>query len=396
VSQLNDGPATKDRARPLRRAKAEFDRARPRRGVRQVFFAAVVVALASLACAVKVSSTTVPRGPVGDTFREMNDAIKDRQYRQIEAVVVLQGGTTFYEGYFGRSGPESRIDARSAGKSITALAVGVAIADGAITDVDAPVFDYFKEMEPFVDDGPIKRAITLRDLLTMSSALDCDDWRSSPGNEERMYRTREWTRFALDIPVAAGYERDPSGYGRFSYCTAGAYLLGRIVERATGQDFADYVQERLFNPLGIDDPQWRRSPTGKVQSGGQLRLRARDFAAIGELVRRGGEVGGTQLVPREWLREMVTIRRSATPQDGYAYLWWVRAFTSGDGGRAGWYMSGNGGNKVVVLPALDAVVVILSTLYNHREMHQQTTEILERFVLPALEAGAPAREPANR
>ena len=317
----------------------------------------------------------------------MTAEIEAGKYRKIEAVRVIRDGRTVFEGDYRGNTPESRIDARSSGKSITALAIGMAIDDGKLAGVDLPVFGFFKDREPFAHDGPAKRAITIRDLLTMSSALDCDDWTdASPGNEERMYATRDWTRFALDIPIAKDYARSSGGLGRYSYCTAGAFLLGRIVERATGERFDAYVQRRLFDPLGITGAEWKTSPKGEIQSGGQLSLRARDFAAIGQLILDGGMAGGKQIVSRAWLREMLGVRAKATPLDGYGYLWWVRDYRETGNPRPwpGFYMSGNGGNKVVLFPDLKTVVVILSTNYNQRDMHQLSSALIERHILPAL------------
>jgi len=325
------------------------------------------------------SADTLPLG-------SMSASIRNGDYRKIEAVIVDQGGKIVFEEYYGGTTPETRIDARSAGKSITALAVGVAIDEGLIDGVGTPLFSYFSARAPFAHDGPLKQAITLHDVLSMSSELDCDDWEDSPGNEERMYDTTDWTRFALDIPLDAEFAKDEAGQGRFSYCTAGVFLLGRVVEQATGMPFDEWVQERLFTPLGVEGAEWRRSPGGEVQSGGQLSLRARDFSRIGRLVLDRGQSDGQTLVSRDWLREMLAPRARATPQDAFGYLWWVRDFRvpGEQTPHPGFYMSGNGGNKVVVLDEYDAVVTILSTNYNQRDMHNLTTDILERHVLPVL------------
>lgn len=346
----------------------------------------MMVRSAFLAAAMLVAMPVAAQ-PAQLDLSAMSAEIEAGKYRKIEAVRVIRHGQAVFEGDYRGNTPDSRIDARSSGKSITAIAIGMAIDDGKLAGVDLPVLGFFKDRAPFAHDGPAKQAITIRDLLTMSSALDCDDWTdASPGNEERMYATRDWPRFALDIPIARDYARGASGLGRYSYCTAGAFLLGRIVERATGERFDAYVQRRLFDPLGITGAQWKASPKGEIQSGGQLSLRARDFAAIGQLVLDGGMAGGKQIVSRAWLREMLGVRAKATPLDGYGYLWWVRDYRTPDNPRPwpGFYMSGNGGNKVVLLPDLKAVVVILSTNYNQRDMHQLSTALIEQHILPAL------------
>lgn len=329
-----------------------------------------------------------PRAPAGaDPLSTLTRAVEDGRYRRIEAIWVERGGRVVYERYFRRTHADSRVDARSAGKSITAVAVGIALAEGHLSDVRAPVLSFFPDRKRIAHDGPVKRAITLEDLLTMSSALDCDDWTpTSPGNEERMYRHRDWTRFALDIPVDPEYRRGTDGRGRFSYCTAGAFLLGRVLERATDTRFDTYVQTRLFEPLGITGARWRRAPNGEVQSGGQLALRARDFGAVGRLVLDRGMRDGHAIVSRDWLGRMLRPRLRATPRDAYGYLWWIRDYWHDDVPHPGFHMSGNGGNKAIVFPDLDAVVVVLSTNYNRPDMHDLSTEIVERHILPALVA----------
>ena len=324
--------------------------------------------------------------PGSESMRDMTAAIERGEYDRIEAVVVERGGSVSYEAYFHKTDAETRIDARSAGKSITALAMGVAIDEGDIASVHEPLMDYFDDKHPVEHDDAVKRGITIEDVLTMSSALDCDDWHASPGNEERMYRSRDWTRFALDLPLDSAYARDATGRGRYSYCTAGAFLLGRVLERATGVAFDVYVQRKLFDPLGIVDPVWRRAPNGEVQSGGQLALRARDFAALGRLVLDRGRHGEQTLVSRQWLRQMLQPRVKASPRDGYGYLWWVRDFYVDGVGHPGFYMSGNGGNKMVVFPEFDTVAVVLTTNYNQANMHDLSTALVERYILPAVKS----------
>ena len=151
------------------------------------------------------------------------------------SVLVLKDGRLVFERYFGSGGREVLNDTRSAMKSITALAVGLALADRVLGSIDEPAFRRLTDRTPFRNDGPLKQQITLADFLTMSSALDCNDWdESSPGNEEGMYPRGDWTRWAVDLPLKPDYRRDATGRGPFSYCTAGVFLLGQILQRAAG------------------------------------------------------------------------------------------------------------------------------------------------------------------
>jgi CubicO group peptidase (beta-lactamase class C family) len=176
--------------------------------------------------------------------------------------LAAKDGKTVYEGYFGGTDADTLQNTRSATKSVTSLAAGIAVAEGRIPSVSAPAFAFLADLQPFAHDGMVKSAITVEDLLTMSSALDCDDNdEQSPGNEENMYPKQVWARWAVDLPVKPRYERDASGLGPFAYCTAGVFLLGQIIQRASGMPVDQYVREKLFKPLGIARWQWPTSPS---------------------------------------------------------------------------------------------------------------------------------------
>jgi len=312
-------------------------------------------------------------------FAALREAIESAAYPQTRAVVLLHGGSVVFESYADGGAREALNNTRSATKTVTALAVGAALADGAIGSLDDSAFGYLGDLAPFANDGPVKRAISIRDLLTMSSALDCDDGDpQSPGNEENMYPQPSWSRWAADLPVASGFE------GRWRYCTAGTVLLGHIVRNATGEPVDAFIERRILEPLGITEARWFRSSSGEPMTGGGLELRALDLAALGELLLRRGRHGDRQILPADFVDDMLSLHARANPEQGYGYLIWHRDYRGPCGSTEGWYMAGNGGNAVVVFRALDAVAVVARTRYNTRGMHQETTELVERYVLPAL------------
>ena len=314
-------------------------------------------------------------------------AIEAGQFRQITSVVAAVDGGLTLEHYFADTGPSHAHNTRSATKTLVAMAIGAAIADGKLAGVDQPVFALFETEQPFRFDSERKRAITVRDLLTMSSALDCDDnvW-ESPGNEEHMHPARRWTYFVLDLPTSDDYARDQRGYGPFRYCTAGSFLLGQVVERATGEPVDQYIERRLLTPLGVRSVTWYRSPSDEVQTGGGTLLTSRALLAVGELLRRRGRHGTEQLLPASWVDAMLTEHVRANQRQHYGYQIWHENFACGDATVSGWYLAGNGGNKVVIIDELDLTAVITATLFGTRGMHEQSTQLLERHVLSGLPA----------
>lgn len=338
--------------------------------------------------------TALPRslGVDPEPLQRLGEAIGRGEYPKTTSVLVVYRNRLIFEGYFADGGAEVLNDTRSATKSITALAVGAAIHDGKIASVRAPAWQFLADLAPFRDDTPLKREITVEDFLTMSSALDCnDDVDASPGNEERMYVEQRWTRWAVDLPTKPEYLRDATGRGPFSYCTAGAFLLGQIIERAARTPVDQYIEQRIFMPLGISKWEWPRSPSGEVMTGGGLRLRSRDLAKIAWMLVNDGRWAGQSVVPEDWIRAAMSAHRRANAEQDYGYLFWQRTYATKCGAISGWYMSGNGGNAVLILKDLDAAVVVSRKNYNTRGMHQQTVNLLEQYVLPALPCSSPTR-----
>lgn len=331
-------------------------------------------------------------GPLrGPSLQTMEDAVQKGELKKITSVVVLRHGQMVYERYFDGDASTLR-NTRSATKSITGMLVGIAIDRKLISGVDARVFSFFPDKQPFASPDPRKLKITVEDFLTMSSILECDDWNDfSRGNEERIYLVEDWVKFVLDLPVRGFSSFHPAPatlpYGRsFSYCTGGAVTLGAVLERATHLPTQDFAQQNLLTSLGIEKLKWQFSPTGLAMTGGGLELTSRDLAKLAQLYLNGGVWNGRRLVPRSWVEASIRPHARIDEHTEYGYFWWLKSFRAAGGkDHAAYYMSGNGGNKVAVFPDLDAVVVITSTNYSTRGMHEQTDRMLTDYILPALE-----------
>lgn len=322
---------------------------------------------------------------------ELADEIERGTYKDITSVLVMKNGEMVYERYFGNGGTMYPNNTRSATKTVTSMALGAAIQQGAFESVEDPVWPLFSIYEPVDNPSPLKADIRLKDLLTMSSALDCNDNdQATPGYEDKMHERDDWTDFVLDLPVMPGWSRDATGLGPFRYCTAGTFLLGQAIELAVGQNLDEFVDAALFGPLEVEYRQWYRSPIGEEQAGGGLLLYSRDLMKLGMLALNDGVWNNRRLLPEGWIADSTKAHRQASETQGYGYQWWVRDFTSVTTGlvHPAFLKSGNGGNKVVVFKDTGIVVVITAERYNTRGMHQQTTEIIQDYILPAFEVGA--------
>ena len=320
----------------------------------------------------------------------MDAAVRAGEFRSITSIVVARRGRIVHERYFDDDGAQARRNTRSLTKTVTAMLIGAAIRDGHLPGVNARVMPYFRSMGPFANPDPRKDAITIEDLLTMSSLLECDDDNSfSRGNEERMYLVEDWIGFTLDLPIKGfpAWTTKPadSPYGRaFSYCTAGVSTLGALMELATGQGLDAYARKVLFAPLGIEGEQWQHAPTGFAQGGGGLSLRSRDLLMLGELLRNRGRHRDAQLLPADWVAAMTTPRVHVDDARGdYGYLTWLPTLKVKERAMAGAGFYGNGGNKVVVIPTLDLTIVVTATNYGMAGAHGLSERLITEYILQA-------------
>ena len=289
------------------------------------------------------------------SFTENTDA-------SIHSFLIIRNGKLVLESYFNGWNRKRRHDLRSATKSITSCLVGIAIDKGFIPSTDEPVLDFFPEYKPFAHSDPRKESATIRHFLQMRTGLACNDWTSSsPGNEEKMYKQRDWIRFVLDLPVIS----HPGQH--FSYCTGSPVTLGGVISKASAMTIPEFSDKYLFEPLGVTDYQWEFQPNGNTDTGGHIHLYPRDMAKLGLLFLNNGNWRGAQLVSANWVAESTRATDEIAPDNfttlGYAYLWWTKNWNV-EGNPHSYFASGNGGQFILVFPSLNAVIVFTGGKYN--------------------------------
>ena len=300
------------------------------------------------------------------------------EHPDLRAVVVRRHGAIIAERYYNGERADGLHDVRSAGKTITALLVGIAIDRGAIAGAAVPV--------PTVLPGAARGALagaTLEDLLTMRSGLDADDQDAgSPGNEDRLDGAADPAQFA---PAVRGRSRPGE---RYVYNSLTAYLVGLAVEHATGQHLDELAAQALFAPLGITAWRWQRDTAGHTKGQGNLALTARDFSKFGELVLHGGAYQGHRVVAARWIHDSVEPHVQIADVDPYAdsygYLWYNRRHRVNGRDVDVAFASGNGGNKIYVVPSDDLVVAITSSAYGQGYGQRRSQAIL-LAILAAME-----------
>jgi CubicO group peptidase (beta-lactamase class C family) len=152
----------------------------------------------------------------------------------------------------------------------------------------------------------------------------------------------------------------------FVYNSGATQLLSYILKTATGKEVDDYAKEHLFDPLGIEDYYWKRTPKGLADTQGGLYLLPRDLAKIGYLYLKGGVWDGRQIVPGDWITQ--STQTEVKSGFHYGFQWWLlpRLSAGGDGGYAA---RGYGGQILIVVPELDLIAVFTGwNIYGRPEL----------------------------
>ena len=317
-------------------------------------------------------------------------------------IVIARHGRLVYERYF--AGNDWRLsmplgdvnfeaatkhDVRSISKSVTSLLVGIAFDRGLLADLDARAFSFFPEYEALRT--PEKDRITLRHLLTMSSGLAWDETTVPFTDPSNTYSQMEVAPRADHYVLAQPLAARPGEV--FNYNSGSAELLGLILRKVSGKRLDAFAKEALFDPLNITDWDWEGTAAFNPSAASGLRLRPRDLAKIGQLVLERGKWHGRQIVSSSWIEDSITPRLSGKdaammfyrPEGitSYGYLWWLGRSPPEHPERDMIAGGGYGGQRVLILPNLGAVVVTTAGLYGDKASGLTALTTLNEFVFPA-------------
>jgi len=302
-------------------------------------------------------------------------------FKNITSVVVLKKGKLLIEEYFNNADRSTQHDVRSVGKSFASTATGIALGEGYLKSEAQPLKAFYN-LKDFAHYSPRKETITLKELLTMSSALEGNDDRpESIGNEENMYPTANWVKFALDLPVDTVRRA-----ADWHYFTAGVVLLGDIINKSVPDGLERYMDQKLFSPLGIRTYSWQHTPQQVANTAGGIRMNALDFAKYGQLYQNEGRWNGQQILPKAWV-DKTFFRYKAIPgrpNEYYGYLFWNKTYSVKGHSYETYYCAGNGGNKIYVFTDQPLVVVVTATAFNTAYAHTQVDRMMEEYILPAV------------
>jgi CubicO group peptidase (beta-lactamase class C family) len=263
------------------------------------------------------------------------------------AFLVIKDDVLLYEGYFNGYNHNSTVTSFSVAKSFVSALVGVAISEGYIGNVEDPITKYLPEL---LKKDSRYQNITLRHLLTMSSGIRYKD--RGPSSDDIT------TYYAPDLRVAAISSPIVGNPGQeFHYNNFHPLLLGLVLERTTGRHVAQYLEEKIWRPLGMEAAgSWsldsEQSGFEKMESG--INGRAIDFAKFGRLFLNKGNWNGMQVIPAEWVDESTRLDTTTDPAPQYQYFWWVNSKITA---KHHFYAAGKHGQYIYIVPEQNLIFV---------------------------------------
>ena len=313
--------------------------------------------------------------------------IRAGDFGAVHGLVIVRKGYVITDEYFGWNA-DTIHTMQSVTKSVTSLLTGIAIDRKLLRGVGEPMTELFSAYAPIANLDDRKRAMTVRDVLTMRTGFDWNEdvYAGSPLEKLNNLQT-DWIRFVVDWPMIAAPGTS------WVYNSGGAIALGGGLGIAAGMNTADFARQFLLRPIGVTDDKWARGyPDLLPHMGGGLYMTTRDLARVGYLVLRNGKWKDQQVVPSAWITESTS--RATTPgrqlngrSFDYGYLWWILpldGITGASRSRDDVAITASGayGQWLFVVPRYDLVVAINSDIQSGN--YPGGTEMLTNHILPAM------------
>ena len=240
---------------------------------------------------------------------------------RVSGLLVLRNGEVVLEKYALGATPTTRWMSMSIAKSITSTLIGVALAEGRIAGLDAPVTRYVPTLAGSAYDG-----VTVRDVLMMASGVKWNETYTNPDSDRRhLLNAQIAQRPGAALAVMAALPRAGARGSLWNYSTGETQVAGELLRGAVGQPIATYLSERLWQPLGMesDATWWLDAPNGHEIGGSGFSATLRDYARFGLFFMRSGEIAGRRVLPDGWVAEAGSPKRLTTGATiPYGYMWW--------------------------------------------------------------------------
>ncbi len=288
--------------------------------------------------------------------------IIDGEYGRINSFLLIKDNRLICEEYFYGFTKEDLHHIESSNKSLTSLLIGIAKDKGFLTDINEPICQIFPEYKHLKDSG--YNQITIKNLLTMSSGFGPED--------NKIYRSNNYVKYILEQKLV-----DAVG-DKFAYNGSNTEVLGAIIKKKTGMFADEFAKKYLFDPLNIKRYNWEKQNAYPCM-GGSLQLLPRDFAKIGFLVLKNGELNESRIISEEWIKESTSEKiKTHIDGDNYSYQWWNINLTSDNKNYKVIWANGWGGQFLYIIPQLNVVIATIG--YNYEYDSWAITKGIQKYL----------------
>lgn len=319
----------------------------------------------------------------GNRLKGLVDLIREgEQFPRLNSLLIVRNGILVTEEYF-RTFKKNRLHTlQSVSKSFTSALIGIALHRGELKSTKEKILDFFPDRDSIENLDERKKAIRIRDLLTMRSGTDYrEDYADSPHHQLNRLQTG-WDKFYLNRKMIS----QPGT--SFLYDSGGVILLSSLLKIRTGMHADEYAQKFLFTPLEIDHFSWLKNKEGHPHTGGGLYLEPLDMAKFGQLFLQKGQWLGKQVVPKSWVevsfKKHVDFKSGNSSTIGYGYLWWIlKPDPKGKGKENIYAAMGFKAQYIFVIPEHRMVVVVTGDTRSRTDQ-RKPIEFLYSHILPSI------------
>lgn len=305
-------------------------------------------------------SRPLASAPAETAFAYQHDGLRlavndylDRQ--RVTGLMVIKDDTVVLERYRYGLGPATRFLSASMVKSIVGLLIGIAVEEGRIRSLD----DLAQAYVPALAGNPYGET-SIRDLLQMSSGVRFSEQYDGRDDLGSLIEDTIGRRSPGGAAVLLPHVQRRTAPGRlFYYSSADTQALGLVLRGATGVPPADYLSERIWQPMGAqDDASMLVDASGQEAAFAFMHATLRDYGRLGMLLAHDGKAGDRQVVPAAWVRQSTSATQAhAQPFVASSYFGYGNHFWVFPGARPRFALIGVRGQVIFVDPALRLVLV---------------------------------------
>jgi CubicO group peptidase (beta-lactamase class C family) len=263
-------------------------------------------------------------------FQGATRTIQDYLNRNpVTGLLIAKDDTILFESYqYGRT-ERDRLLSQSMAKTVTAMLIGIAVAEGFIHSVDDPVETYLPRLQ-----GTEYGKASIRNLLNMASGVKFSEDYGGKDDDEALTTALlygDWNATNDPFDVLGKFNTRASKPGsKWNYATPDPYILGLVLRAATGKPVTQYLEEKIWQPIGAEnDASWILDVSGQEMAHGYISACLRDWARLARLLANDGNWDGRQIIPRQWVLDATTVHElflapgKPDPDLGYGYLTWI-------------------------------------------------------------------------